>query len=118
MAKLTCKHLEEIFRTPAGVVYQCNRKNCFWLEFAGGVSSFKIQDFLELKKRVEQIDVVKMAQDTSRVADVVILNLFRSERCFVLTLTDVINLLELLQGAKVMLELNSMIHDCLHTMAV
>ena len=118
MAKPVCKNLEEIFRTPHGVVYQCNGSNCFWLEFAGDVSAFKINDFLHLKKRVEQIDVKEMAQNTARVADVVILSPFRSERCFVLTLTDVLNLRELLQGAKVMLDLNSMLYDCLHAMAV
>ncbi|GEO03767.1 hypothetical protein AAE02nite_14310 [Adhaeribacter aerolatus] len=118
MAKTSFHQLEEIFRTPAGVVYQCNRNNCFWLEFAGGISAFKIHDLLELKKRVEQINLEEMAHNTARVADVVILNLFRTERCFVLTLTDVLNLRELLQGAKVMLELNSILHDCLHAMAV
>ncbi|MDB5263757.1 MAG: hypothetical protein JWQ14_3040 [Adhaeribacter sp.] len=118
MAKPACKNLEEIFRTPHGAVYQCNRANCFWLEFAGGISAFKASDFLHLKKQVEQIDVPEMVQNTARMADIVILNPFRSERCFVLTVTDVLNLRELLQGAKVMLDLNSMLYDCLHAMAV
>ena len=118
MVKPVCKNLEEIFRTPHGVVYQCNRSNCFWLEFAGGISAFKTSDFLHFKKQVEQIDIQEMAQNTARFADLVILNPFRSERCFVLTLTDVLNLRELLQGAKVMLDLNSMLYDCLHAMAV
>ena len=118
MAKPSLQHAEEIYRTQAGVVYQCNRFNCFWLEFAGGISAFKIHDLLELKKRVEQINLEEMARNTSRGADVVIISLFRSERCFVLTLTDVLNLRELLQGAKVMLDLNSILHDCLHGMAV
>jgi len=118
VAKVSFPQSEEIFRTAAGVVYQCNRNNCLWLEFAGGVSAFKVHELLQLKKKVEQIDVAEMARNTARTADVVILNIHRSERIFVLTLTDVLNLRELLQGAKVMLNLNSIIHDCLHAMAV
>lgn len=118
MANPVLHHLDEIFRTPVGVVYQCNRKNIFWLAFAGGISAFKIQELLNLKKKVEQINLVEMAQNPARVADIVILNPLQSERCFVLTLTDALNLRELLQGTKVMLDLNSMLHECLHAMAV
>ena len=109
---------DEIFRTKQGAVYQCNRKNCFLVEFAGSISAFKVHDFLNLKSSLDAIDILEMAQNTSRVADVAILMPLRSERCFVLTLTDVINFRELLSGAKAMLELNSIVYDCLHAMAV
>jgi hypothetical protein len=111
-------HLVEIFKTEHGTVYQCNRQNCFWVEFAGGISPFKVHDFLALKQQLEVIDVREMAQNTSRVADVAILMPPRSERCFVLTLTDVLNFRELLQGAKAMLRLNSLVYECLHGLAV
>jgi hypothetical protein len=111
-------HLVEIFQTEHGTVYQCNRQNCFMVEFAGGISPFKVHDFLALKKHLDAIDVREMAQDTSRVADVIILMPPRSERCFVLTLSDVLNFRELLQGAKAMLKLNSLVSECLHGMAV
>ena len=115
---LTQNHPIEIFRTAHGTVYQCNRPNCFIVEFAGGSSPFKVHDFLALKRHLDAIDVLAMAQDTSRVADVAILMPPRSERCFVLTLTDVLNFRELLQGAKAMLKLNSLVQECLHGMAV
>jgi hypothetical protein len=111
-------HLIEIFRTEQGAVYQCNRQNCFVVEFAGGISPFKVHDFLALQQHLDTIDVREMAQNTSRVADVTILMPPRSERCFVLTLTDVLNFRELLQGAKVMLRLNSLVYECLHGMTV
>jgi hypothetical protein len=110
--------LAEIFSTPYGAVYQCNRNNCFWIKFGGNISSFKVNDFLDFKKAVEAIDVKAMAESTCRIADIAILMPPRSERCFVLTLTDVLHLQELLQGAKVMLELNSLVYECLHAMAV
>jgi hypothetical protein len=111
-------HLIEIFQTEHGAVYQCNRQNCFVVEFAGGKSPFKVQDFLALKKHLDAIDVQEMAQNTSRVADVAILMPPRSERCFVLTLTQVLNFRELLQGAKAMLLLNGLVYECLHGQAV
>jgi hypothetical protein len=111
-------HLIEIFRTEHGAVYQCNRQNCFMVEFAGGTSPFKVHDFLALKQRLDAIDVQEMAQNASRAADVAIVMPPRSERCFVLTLTDVLNFRELMQGAKVMLRLNSLVYECFHGMAV
>ena len=108
----------EVFKTEHGAVHQCNGRNCFWVEFAGNKSSFKVDDFLLLKQSVEAIDVEKMANSTSHATDVAILMPLRSERCFVLTLTDVLNFRELLQGAKAMLDLNSLIYECLHAMAV
>ena len=111
-------NLEEIFSTTYGAVYQCNRQNCFLVEFAGGISAFKVHDFLQLKNSVEAIDIKEMAQNTSRFADVAILMPLHSERCFVLSLTDVLNFRELLQGARAMLKLKSLVYDCLHAMAV
>ena len=108
----------EIFRTEHGVVYQCNKQNCFLVEFAGGISPFQVHDFLALKQHLDLIDIAEMARNASRVADVAILMPPRSERCFVLTLTDVLNFRELLQGAKAMLKLNSLVQECLHGMAV
>ena len=110
--------LVEIFRTEFGAVFQCNRYGVYWIEFAGGFSSFKFNDFFHLKQTVEAVDVKEMAENTARFADVVVINPLCSDRCFVLTLTDVLNFRELLQGAKAMMELNSIIYESLHAMAV
>jgi hypothetical protein len=88
------------------------------LEFAGGVSSFKVQDFFSLKKSVEAVNIEEMAINANRAADIAIIMPLHSERCFVLTLTDVLNFRELLQGAKAMLVLNSLVYECLHGMLV
>ena len=112
------KTLEEIFRTESGAVFQCNRYDVYWVEFFGGFSAFKPTDFLHLKKSIEAIDVKEMAENPARFADVVVLNPLCSDRVFVLTLTDVLNFRELLQRAKAMMELNSIIFERLHAMAV
>ena len=114
----TKTNLIELFRTTQGAVYQCNRRNCYWIEFAGGSSPFTWSDFKLLKKQLEAINVSEMVQNTHRTADVVILMPHRSERCFVLTLTEVLQFRELLQGAKVMIELNSLLFESLHAMAI
>jgi len=106
-------NLEEIYRTTHGAVLQCSNKNCYWLEFLGDCTPFKVADFLNFKKQVEEIDLDKLLNDPSPHADLTILMPFRSQRCFVLSVTDVLNLKELMQGAKFMMELPGVIKDCL-----
>jgi len=54
-----------------------------------------------------------MIIDSSRTADFTIIMPFRTPRCFVLDINDVLNLRELLSGAKFMIELNSVVNECL-----
>lgn len=105
--------LEEIFRTDHGAVLQCSNKNCYWLDFAGDCTSFKVADFIQFRRQVEEINIDEMMSDPSPRADYTILMPFRSQRCFVLSARDVLNLKELMQGAKFMMELPGVIKDCL-----
>ncbi|SEM90413.1 hypothetical protein SAMN05216436_10914 [bacterium A37T11] len=105
--------LEEVYQTQHGAVYQCSNQNCYWLDFAGDKTAFRVADFLHFKKKVDSIDVASLIIDSSRHADYTILMPFRSERCFALTLNDLLNLRELLDGARFMIELNSVIKSCL-----
>lgn len=106
--------LDEIFRTDFGAVMQCSNKNCYWLAFAGDCTPFKVADFLNFRKQVEAIDVDQILYDPKRGADYTIIMPFRSQRCFVLSLTDVLQLKELMCGAKFMMELPGVIKDCLN----
>ncbi|WP_028297415.1 hypothetical protein [Olivibacter sitiensis] len=105
--------LEEVYRTKDGAVLQCNNKNCFWLEFAGNHTAFRVQDFLQFKKTVDQIDLEDMLIDSSRASDYTLLMPFRTQRCFLLDVTQLLALKEILQGAMFMLELNSLLKACL-----
>lgn len=111
-------NIEEVFKTANGAFYQCSRKNCFWLEFMNGTTSFTVSDFFAFKKRIDSIDIVQMLKDTSRRSDFEIVMPFRSERCFILSVQDVLNLKEILDGAKFMLELNGHIKTILRQRAV
>ncbi len=117
MADNNYSQLIEVFSTEHGTVYQCNRNNNFVVEFAGNCSAFKTGNFLDFTRRVNAINLSEMAKNTSRHADIVILMLHYTERCFVLTMKDVIRLKELLCGAKAMIELNSIVNECLRQYA-
>lgn len=114
---MTCPlaNFEEVYRTAHGAVYQCSRQNCYWLEFAGSTTAFKVGDFLSFKKKIDAIDISAMIIDPSRTADFTIVMPFRTPRCFVLDINDVLSLRELLKGAKFMIELNSVVNECLRT---
>jgi len=98
-------NVEEVFKSEFGAVYQCSRKNCYWLEFQNTTTSFKVGDFIRFKKRIDAIDVEKMLCDSSRSSDFEIVMPFRTERCFILTVEDILNLRDILAGAKFILEL-------------
>lgn len=61
---------------------------------------------------VNTVDVRQMALSTESAYDVEVLTPPRSERCYVLTLCEVVHLRELLNGSQLMLELNSMLREC------
>jgi len=105
--------LEQLYKTDFGAVYQCNSKNCYWLEFAGEWHPLKVADFLFFKKEVDSIDVISMLNNPSRTADVVILRSFRAKRCFVLNALEILQLKDLLSAARFMIDLNSVLKECL-----
>ncbi|SEK64398.1 hypothetical protein [Parapedobacter koreensis] len=106
-------NFEDVYKTDHGAVYQCSRQNCYWLEFAGSTTAFKVSDFFSFKKKIDAIDISAMIIDSSRTADFTIVMPYRTSRCFVLDINDVLNLRELLNGAKFMITLNSVVQTCL-----
>jgi transcriptional antiterminator Rof (Rho-off) len=110
--------LEEVFRTENGCIYQSDLENCYYIAFADKTVKFKLKCLFRLKSILDQIDLARMASDVRRAADVEIISLCACEQCYVLTLTQIIAFRELLDGAKVMLELNSIIHERLRRVPV
>lgn len=103
--------LKEVFRTKSGCVYQCDKTFCFWIDFAGHLTQFKIPCYFSLKRLVEDIDLDAMALNPDSSADVEIINPCGSNRIYILSLSQALEFKELLAGAKVMLELNSIIRE-------
>ncbi len=106
-------NVEEVFTTDNAAVYQCSRQNCYWLEFQGSTTSFNVRDFLNFKKKVDNIDIEKMLTNSARNCDFEIIMPFRTERCFILSIEEILQLRDVLAGAKFMIELNGVIHSCL-----
>ena len=111
-------HFREIYRNENGCVYQCDQKRCFGVDFGGYVTEFKLPCFFALKKLVDTIDLDEMALNPSNASDIEIISPCGSERCYVLTLSQLIEFKELLAGARVMLQLNSILHERLYRIAV
>ena len=111
-------NVEEVFKTENGAVYQCSRKNCYWLEFQDSTTSFSVSDFFLFKRRIDSIDIEQMLCDSSRSSDFEIIMPYRTERCFMLTVADILNLREVLDGAKFMIELNGQIKSIMRRGAI
>ena len=103
----------EIYSTPAGAVYQCDRKNRLMVNFAGSLSILKVDTFLRLKHAVDSINLNAMVASTDRCADIEIITVCGSDKVYVLTATELFAFKDLLAGARFALELNSMLHQCL-----
>ena len=111
-------HFKEIYSTANGCVYQCDKKRCFAIDFGGYLTEFKLPCFFALKRLVDRIDLDAMALDSAMASDIEIISPCGSERCYVLTLSQLIEFRELLAGARVMLQLNSILHERLYRIAV
>ncbi|GHA76476.1 hypothetical protein [Pontibacter akesuensis] len=112
--KQTAIQTAEIYTSETGAVYQCDRSNRLILSFAGHATVLKVEAFLRLKRVVDSIDLQAMANSPARCSDYEIVSVCGCDRCFVLTLTELIALKELLASARFMMELNSMLHQCLN----
>lgn len=110
--------LKEVYRTDSACVYQCDRNYCFWVEFGGINTSFNVPCYFALKKKIDSINLDAMALNPDKAFDIEIIHPCGSDRMYILSLPQAIEFKELLAGAKVMLELNSIIRDRLKTVVV
>lgn len=105
----------EIYSTEAGSVYQSNAQNCLWLLFRNRLHSFSIPCFKNFRKKVNEIDLDQMALNIHPSYDYISLSLDEQSLFFALNLVEAFCLKELLDGAKLMLELNSILHERLYS---
>lgn len=106
--------LEELYKSDIGEFCQCSLNNCYCLKFRDEQFVLTVSDFLSFKKEIDAIDIVSMLNDFSSKSDLIIINSFRAKRFLILNTLEVIQLKELLNAAKFMIQLNSMIHECLN----
>lgn len=103
-----------VFNTKNGSVFQSDKENCWYVDFAGEVKKFDYRCLLKLKNSVYQININHLLLSPSKNADIEIISVCACAHCYVLSYLQVIALKELLQGTFVMLELNHIIYDRLY----
>lgn len=111
---LPVAHFEEVFATKSGALYQSDSEKCWYIDFAGKLARFDYRNLLKLKKAVYQIDIEAKLLASDNSADVEIIFICACDHSYVITLLELIQLKELLQGTFVMLKLNHIIQDRLY----
>ena len=107
------RQLTEVFCTTAGVVYQSDGEECWYIDFSGKVARFNYASLLRLKRAIENISVEKMLLDPAKGNDFEIISLSAGDHFYVLSAIEILAFKELLHGAFVMLKLNHLLKDCL-----
>jgi hypothetical protein len=110
--------MAEVFQTTSGAIYQSDTENCWYVDFAGKTARFDYRNLIKLKKAVYNIDIEELLLKNAKSADLEIVFICACDHCYVLSIIDIINLKQLLQGTFVMLELNHIIYDRLHRLAL
>lgn len=108
----------ELYCTSKGRASQCDLTNSICIEFKEYTWKFTLNDFLLFRKYIRAVDVKELIFDLSDASDIVSLHHARLATTFTLTLCDLIQLRELVDGTKFSLELVSMIHEVLGDYAV
>lgn len=103
----------ELYRTNKGHAYQCNLTNRIFLEFGGMTTAFKIHNFINFKRLVDEINIIDKLYDLSDEADFDMIKAPNTNQTFTLHLCDLIHLRELLSGTRFALYVNSFLNEVL-----
>ncbi len=104
------KDLVEVYRTEKGCVYQSDSQSSYWIEFGGKMCAQRPRCFFKLKNMIDSVNLEQKLNCTKKSSDCEIIPLDKDNYC-VFTLCELVAFKELLNGAKVMLELNSIIKE-------
>ncbi|KDN55151.1 hypothetical protein [Flavobacterium seoulense] len=102
-----------LFETEKGYTYQCDTTDSIVVNFVDTVSSYKVQDFLIFQRKVNSVDIMNMLYDLSDQSDAQLIETTKKNFSRNLTICEIVQLRELLNGTKFTLSLNSMLCDVL-----
>jgi hypothetical protein len=103
----------ELYRNDKGETWQCDLTNTIGLRFGDWQVRFSTRDFLMFCRHVNHIDIRAMIFDLSDACDYQVVEAPKNALSHRLTLCELIQLRELLNGTKFSLELGSMLHEVL-----
>jgi hypothetical protein len=106
--KFSMKHWSEIYRTKQGVIFQDNKRNGFVVEWQGERSFLKMPWYFSLKRA---LDAVNLEEFLLARHDFELITACGCERIFMLNAEELLEFKDLFAGAKVMMELNSLMHE-------
>ncbi len=107
----TLKH--ELFTTQRGSVWQCDLSNKIYVNFKGSSFAFKIQDFMAFRRKIQAVNIHEMIFNISDQYDFEVLEFPQNQLNLKLSLCDIVQLRELLDGARFAIEMYSMLHEVL-----
>lgn len=103
----------ELFSTAKGYSVQCDLTSRIILHFGEIKASFRILDFLNFRRFINSIDIHSKIFDLSDESDYEFVEVPRLNTGHKMTLCEVIQLRELVNGTHFAIELNSMLHEVL-----
>lgn len=104
---------DELFQTSKGISFQCDKTNRIILRFDTFELSLRIQQFQYLRRSLNQIDIKVRLFDLSDESDHLLVEAPMVNFQKRLTLCEIIQLRELVNGTYFALELNSVLHELL-----
>lgn len=108
----------EVFQTNRGSVFQSDKQNCWYVDFAGKLARFDYRSMMKLRKAIYAIDIEALLLSSELTPDLEIVFICACDHCYVLTLLEIIDFKQLLEGTFVMLELNRILHDRVYRLAI
>ncbi|MEZ0483124.1 hypothetical protein [Fibrella aquatica] len=103
----------ELYRNEKGSTYQCDLTNRIVVRFIDFDVQFKVQDFAAFRRKVNNVDIKSMLFDLSDNGDFKVLESPANQLSRRLTLCEIIQLRDLLNGTRFALDLKSMLQETL-----
>ncbi|MBU2913844.1 MULTISPECIES: hypothetical protein [Reichenbachiella] len=100
-----------IHQTENGQIVQADKENCFYMTYKGMEYKMNVCSFIAFKSKIDTYNLELMLMSDVTKNDLEIIPLCNKDRFLVLTLEEMIEVKHLVQGALVMLELNSIVHQ-------
>ena len=102
---------EELYKTKSASIAQCDRTESFLLKFDDQVVQLKLCDLYLLRNKIKRIDLISLFDVES--PEVEIIHLPHCDRFLVLSIKEILEFRELLNGTFNILALNSAVSKIL-----
>lgn len=104
-----------IYSTSNGKTYQDDHKNQYVISYKGNTIELSVCSFIAFKSKLEATNVEEIILSDAMYKHIEIVSLCNLDRILVLTIDELIELRDLMQGSLVMLELNSIVRHRIKT---